>query len=93
MPDDLTVPLTHPVPAGEALLLEACREVRLPPEVRCGLRDEVIGAVAGLLGRLPAGTPEPLVDRLVDLLHEVDDLLDVSDWAFVPRVDTPDASH
>jgi len=74
--DDLTVPLTHVVPEGEAALLDAFRlQPSLSIEERWVVEDVVRLSLLGLLERLPVGTPEAVVDRVCDLLADVKDLL------------------
>jgi hypothetical protein len=82
---DHTLPLTVPVPAGEALLLDHLGHLSLPEAERREMRDNVAGYVNGLLEVLPCGTPTPLVDALCGLLHDLDGLLGLS-------VATPDIS-
>ena len=71
---DFTTPLTHAVPEGEALLLELRREP-LPADVRRAVAMETDTALAGLLAALPAGTPEPLVDRVCELRADLLELV------------------
>lgn len=77
MDTGFTMPLTVAVPVGEFLLFEGCRGLRLPVEECALVHDDVVATLTGLLDRLPAGTPEVLVDRLCDVLADVGDFLEM----------------
>lgn len=76
MNHDLTVPLTEPVPTGEALLLDQFRSsTGLTEHERHGVETLVTDGLTTLLERLPCGTPERLIDRICDLLSDIGNLL------------------
>jgi hypothetical protein len=75
---DMTIPLTIAVPPGEALLLEL-RGFGLPERERREVGSWVRKELDALLEGLPSGTPVALVDRVCDLLHDLDDLLGVEE--------------
>jgi hypothetical protein len=73
---DYTIPLTVPVPAGEAMLLDL-RDMGLPEPERQRVSVWMRTQLSALLEELPAGVPVVLVDRVCELLHDLDDLLEV----------------
>lgn len=76
MDHDLTAGLTVAVPAGEAMLLDL-REMSLPEPERRRVGSWVRAELGALLEGLPAGTSVVLVDRVCDLLYDLDDLLEL----------------
>lgn len=77
MDHDLTAPLTVPVPGGEALLLDL-RGCGLVEEERLGVEREVRARLEAMLDALPAETPVMLVDRVCELLGDLDGLLGIN---------------
>lgn len=69
MDHDLTVPLTVPVVAGEALLLDNFRSSpKLPVSEQRRIVALVEQWVNELLDVLPVGTPESLIDQACELV-------------------------
>ena len=77
MNHDFTIPLTVPVPPGEALLLDL-RDMGLPDRERHEMSSWLQAELSALLEKLPTGAPIVLVDRVCELLHDVDALLEVN---------------